>query len=187
MTNFIHSIKRIFGKSKPVPKQKTVRLTLSQKFPDLVAYRNELIRLLIERVEKNLAEGEIEKAINRYEGFFKHHPEDQNIHNRVAELYLKTGNKIKAGRHLYFKEQLSEEELACVKAFEAWCGNSVRTAKYVMYKDNFGFSKLNNYSQEKFRLLILAASEEVGMTPKFLQAYARHFEKSAKTNNKSTI
>jgi hypothetical protein len=104
-----------------------------------------LVSGVIKRADLSIKRGDIRRAIDIYEGSFQHYSTVQNIHNRVAELYIEVGDMVRAGRHLYFKENPSDIEKECITMFEKWCGNScVLILKKIISKENFKIIPLDN-------------------------------------------
>jgi tetratricopeptide (TPR) repeat protein len=141
-------------------------------------YKRALFERIVNRAEKYQDKGYIKKAIDCYEGFCKQEGENQEIHNQLGSLYLEIGNQFKAGRHFYFKQNLTPEEAECVRIFEQKYGNnSVLIAKHLLNKESYSVSKLDNYSKQRLNELIQDATRQVGITPKFLRGAKQHFEK----------
>ncbi len=133
---------------------------------------------LINRVSIDLNNGDIEKAISRYEGFFNTYPTNQNIHNKVAELYINQKEFLKAGKHLFFKEHLNLEEKQCVFEFEKSCGNSpTLILKKIIPKNNYKVRLLDYYAKIKLKNLIEQATIESNVTPNFLKGIRTYFNK----------
>jgi len=152
--------------------------SLRERSRTISEYRNALEVRIINRVEMDLNKGCIDKAINRYEGFFQYYSMNQRLHNEVAKLYIQKGDKIRAGRHLFFKENLTKIELECVNKFKQSCGNSSTIIlKKRIAKENFRVKELSDYAKHKLKVLIKEASEESGKTPNFLKGFERYFEK----------
>lgn len=141
-------------------------------------YQNALFERIVNRAEKHRSKGYIKKAIDCYEGFCKQHGENQEIHNQLGFLYSEIGDQFKAGRHFYFKEELTMQETECVRVFEKKYGHDpILIAKYLLNKDNYSISKLDNYSKQKLNGLVQDVIEQVGVIPKFLRGTKQHFEK----------
>lgn len=135
----------------------------------MTPYRNPDIDRIIARAEKFLEKGYILTAINRYEGFFNSVSTCQELHTRVAILYLEIGDPLRAGKHFYFKEAPSAIEQACISEFEKSCGNSpIQLLKKLLYWRNYRLQKLDAYTRLKLRVLLDAAAEEYPVTPSFV-------------------
>jgi len=157
---------------------KKTRLSLWVRNRSIKDYRKALESRIIKRAEKDMLDGDIDKAISRYEGFFRYYSTNQNLHNRIAELYIQKEDKIRAGRHLFLKENLSETEIQCVSRFEKSCGNSSTIIlKKILPKENFRVKELNDYQKIKLKKLIDAATKESGITPNFLKGIKRYLDK----------
>lgn len=113
-----------FGFANSDQNVKKSRISLWERYNRVAEYRNALETRIIDRAERDRKKGNLKKAIERYEGFFQFYSVNQNIHNKVAELYIEIDDKKRAGRHLFFKEYLSESEKDCIACFTKSCGNS---------------------------------------------------------------
>lgn len=150
---------------------------------DADKYLNEKSQRIIRRAEKDLENGDLQKAISRYEGFFQYYPELQAMHNRVAALYIQAGDRIRAGRHLYLKEQLTDMEQECVQLFEKRYGNSPTILlKKRIAKQHFRIRDFDAYSQQKIKTLLEAAIVETGIIPNFLKGMKGYFDKKREIN-----
>ncbi len=137
-----------------------------------------LVTRIIARAECDQQRGDLEKAIVRYEGFFRSDPTNLLLHDKVAALYLATNNPQKAGRHWYFKAAPTEIEQACIHSFEKSYGNSaLLILRNILYKDSPSIKDCPWHVQQRLEQLIERAIEECGTTPKFVQGYKRYFDK----------
>lgn len=124
---------------------------------------------IIQRAQKDIEKGDLSKAIARYEGFFRSSCTNKIIHHKVGELYLAVGDKVRAGKHLYFKEHPSIEEQACIAAFEKNYGYSpTLLLRQLVYREAYRLRKLDLFTQKKLYELIQLSTQECGVTPKFL-------------------
>ena len=118
-------------------------------------------------------------AINRYEGFFKTNPMSQEIHNKVSELYILTNDKVKAGHHLFFKQNPTKEETKCICEFKKAYGNSPTIIlKKLIYKENFKVHEMSFQSKLKLKRILEEAEIESKITPNFLKGIKRYFVKN---------
>ncbi|SFU45840.1 hypothetical protein SAMN05216480_10471 [Pustulibacterium marinum] len=163
---------------------KKTRLSLWERHRTVKDYRNALELRIIKRAEKDVLEGDIDKAISRYEGFFQYYSFNQNLHNKIAELYLHKDDKVSAGRYLFLKENLSETEMQCVRKFKKSCGNSSTIIlKKLLPKENFRVKELTDYQKNKLKKLIDDSTKESGVTPNFLKGIKRYLEKIKAVQN----
>lgn len=173
------SVNTIVAKKRATPNWKRL---VSRK-----GYSKALEMRIIARVENDLLKGDFRKAIDRYEGFFQLNSGNQNIHNKVAELYLELGDKIRAGRHFFFKENPSELEYDCIDQFKKSCGHSPTIIlKKLIYKEHYRIKQLDNYTKLRLKDLINEATIESEITPNFLKGLKRYFDKK-KAYNKMQI
>ncbi|MFT5599903.1 MAG: hypothetical protein ACI9N1_000134 [Flavobacteriales bacterium] len=135
------------------------------------------------RVEKDILRGDVHQAINRYEGFFQLFPVNQDLHYDVATLYLQIGDQIRAGKHFYFQNSLSNVEQNCVKEFEKSCGNdSILILRRVMHKLNFKVSESDVEVKKKLKILMDDVVRNYPEVPKFLGGAKRHLDKAVRNN-----
>jgi hypothetical protein len=166
---------------------KKTRLSLWKRHRTIKDYRNALESRIIKRAEKDVLNGDIDKAISRYEGFFQYYSTNQNQHNRIAELYIHKEDKVRAGRHLFLKENLSETEKQCVRRFEKSCGNSSTIIlKKLLPKENFRVKELTDHQKIKLKKLVNDATRESGVTPNFLKGIKRYLDKIKAANKIGT-
>ncbi|WP_343854876.1 DUF6584 family protein, partial [Fulvivirga kasyanovii] len=92
--------------------------------------------------------------------------------------YIQKQDKIRAGRHLFLKEDLSELEIQCVKVFEKSCGNSpTLILKNIITKENYRIKELSDYQKNQLKKLITEAIDESGVTPNFLKGIKQYLDK----------
>ncbi|MCT4638234.1 MAG: hypothetical protein N4A72_11050 [Bacteroidales bacterium] len=138
-----------------------------------------LVLRVIKRADLSMKRGDIRRAIGIYEGSFQHYSTVQEVHNRVAELYIEVGDMVRAGRHLYFKEDPSDIEKECITMFEKRCDNSpVLILKNIISKENFKIIPLDNKVKRRLRYLVNGAVDEAGTVPNFLKGIKRHLDKT---------
>lgn len=177
MNNIISTIKSWFSSSKS-SFDKRARLSFWEKYKSHDEYINALELRIIERAEKDISEGYLKKAIDRYEGFFKNYPNNQKIHEKVALLYFQIGDKISAGRHYYLIETYSPDKIECIREFEKAYGNSpTLILKNIIYKNNFRIKNLSVQVKIKLKKLVNESTIEAGITPKFLRGMKAHLDK----------
>lgn len=141
-------------------------------------YWKALKEQIIRRAEAHRKNGSLEKAISCCEGFLNHYNTDQQLHNYIGSLYLESGDVLKAGRHFYFKPDLTPEEEVCVRTFEKQFGNDpLLIAKKLIYKERFRISELDDFAKRKLSALVEAAIVRVGTVPRFLKAPKQYFDK----------
>lgn len=141
-------------------------------------YENAIESRLIKRIKNDLDKGDLNQAISRCEGFFECNFSNQKIHELAAKLYIQKGERVKAGKHLFFKYKPSEIEMENVKEFEKSCGNSpTLILKKVIPKQLLIISDMDSYSKLKLKKMIAESTDEMGVTPNFLKAHRNHLEK----------
>lgn len=133
---------------------------------------------ILSRSEKDAIDGNLEKAINRIEGSFQHYYLNQKLHFRVAELYVRKNDKVRAGQYLFFMEVNQSNEKECIDLFEKSCGYCPTIIlKKVLPKYNFRISEMTEYQKNKLKNLIKKVIEENGTTPNFLKGINRYLDK----------
>ena len=136
------------------------------------------IQKLNQRVEKDLENKEIDKAISRYTGYLKFDPTSRSIHFNLANLYLLSGDRKKAGKHFYFKSAPNEIEKECIEAFCNSKGNdAILILKELISKENYKIKTLDHSTKLKLKELVDEATEQAGTTPNFLKGIKRHLDK----------
>jgi hypothetical protein len=141
-------------------------------------YKKSKLEQLIARAERDLEQGDIHRAIARYEGAFRGRPHNAQLHDRVAKLYLEIGDSVRAGRHWYLKDNLAPKELGCVQAFERSFGNSpTHIMRNLMYLEGsrINLEALSEEARGRLRRLVIGAAEEQGQLPRFLWCFRKHF------------
>ena len=177
MKNFLSKIKTWFTTAKKSD-LKRKRKSLRERSTSIVHYKKALELRFKERVDRDLKKGEIQKAITRYEGSFKHNSVNQMRHNEVALLYLQVADKIRAGKHLFFKKNPSAIEEECIVLFEKSCGNcATNILKKLIHKENYRIKELDLYAQLKLKKLIDQAVNESGTLPRFLIGIKGYLDK----------
>lgn len=147
-------------------------------FDSSSSYHERLEIRFQKRINKDLEKGDLEKAISRYEGYFQHNFSNQIRHNEVAQLYIQKGDQVRAGKHLFLKENLLPVERECIELFEKSCGNNpTRILKKYIPKEGFRIKELNLYAKLRMKQLVKESALENGATPNFLKAYERHLVK----------
>lgn len=141
-------------------------------------YQDACVERIIERAEKLSSNGFIKSAISCYEGALKSYWNAMEIQHRLGMLHLETGDQVKAGRYFYFKKDLTESELECVRLFEQRFGNDpVLILKRLLNKERQPASKLDMYTKQKLNDLINEAFLRNASVPIFARGMKRHFEK----------
>ena len=159
--------------------RKNKQPSLFERSKNREEYRENLRKRIIIRAEKELEKGNLQKAISRFQGFCNLNPTDRDLQNRLGSLYLKTGDKLSAGRHLYLKNGLTAAEETCVQVFKKRYGNCpLDIAKKLVYKQNYSIHELDEYSKKQYAALLIAIKEKFGLTPAFLLGMRRHLVKA---------
>ena len=176
MKSILSNIKAWFIVSDQLVKKR--RVSLWEQYNTVDEYNKALEARIIERAEKDRLRGDLKKAIERYEGFFQFYSGNQEIHNRVAELYIEINDRRKAGRHLFFKEELSDIEKECIACFVKSCGDSPTIIlKKLLSKKNYRLKELKWSTKKKLKNLVEEAVVELGTIPNFLKGIKRHLDK----------
>ncbi len=69
------------------------------------------------KVEEELSEGKLGIARDRLHGLVASYPEDLSLRSRLAEVYLKLGYPVEAGRWWFLVEKLTPEQESAVRDF----------------------------------------------------------------------
>jgi hypothetical protein len=141
-------------------------------------YNSYLKKRIIKRVERRLSSQDILKAIKILEGFIKHNPIDQEIHNYLGQLYFQVNDEIRAGKHFYFKTDKNEYETRCVLKFKESLGNDpILILKHLIYKENHKISSLNSNTKFELKILITDIQNRYSLIPKFAIGIKLHLDK----------
>ena len=78
----------------------------------------------LERIDKDLANGDLGKARDRLHGLLASHPGNLLLRRKLGDVYAKLQFPSMAGRYWYLEEEKSPEMVAACAVFEKECGNS---------------------------------------------------------------
>ena len=76
-----------------------------------------------ERVQGDLARGEMQRAEDRFHGLLKVYPDNMAIKRRLAQFMMSRGDLVGAGRVMAFHPKPTTEERAAIQAFVTYCGH----------------------------------------------------------------
>jgi hypothetical protein len=146
-------------------------------------YKQEVKDRLSKRIVKDLEKNDIQKAIDRYEGFFKRFPLEQDFHYHLGSLYMEMNDKVRAGKHLYFKENPSTKEQECIFRFEKQFGfDQAIILKKFLPKEHFSISACEPRIKALIKTKIEIIERETGQVPKFLIGVQNHLNKKSPLN-----
>jgi len=176
MKEFLKSILGVLKKTKEEPQP----YYLTQNWKD---YKDGLKKRLSKRIEKDLEKNDLQKAIARYQGFLKRFPLEQDFHDHLGVLYLQLNDKVRAGKHFYFKERPSTEEQECIFQFEKQFGfDQTIILKKFLPKEHFKISACEPGIKAIIKNKIEAIEQEKGQVPKFLIGVRNHLNKKGPLN-----
>ena len=133
---------------------------------------------LLNRVNIDVQKKEITRAINRIEGHMVTKATNQNLKNKLGELYLREGEYAKAGKHFYFKVIKTSEEIEAVNIFKKKYGNDPTIIlKNLISKESFKVTDLSLFAKKKINLLITQINKEQNIIPNFLKGIKAHLDK----------
>ena len=149
----------------------------SHVFENREAYDAYILQRMKQRLDADLRKGDLDKAIQRLEGFNRKDPNNQALHNLTGELYLKRDDKVQAGKHFYFKSPKNDLELECVIEFEKSLGyDPSLILKNLLYKNNHKIKSLGTYPKKELARLLLEVESKHGLIPKFLIEIQNHLK-----------
>lgn len=157
---------------------------LFPKNETLISKKEEYTERIIARVERDLTQNRVAKAISRYEGFLSYDYNNEIVHGNLARLYSQTGEIWNAGKHYLFKPNLTVEETKELLFFKSSLGNSsINIFKAALPKD---YSNIEGLSQEvilRLRDLINQSIQEDEQTPNFLKGLSNAIDRWATREN----
>lgn len=77
----------------------------------------------LERIESEIAAGDLGKARDRLQGLIGTYPDDLALRSRLAEVYWKLQYPAMAGCYWYLEENQTNDTRRAIAAFEKRCGN----------------------------------------------------------------
>jgi hypothetical protein len=81
------------------------------------------IELTLEKVEREIAAGNLGKARDRLQGLLVTYPDDLTLRRRLGDVYWELQHPAMAGRYWYLEEYKTAAMAAACQAFEHSCGN----------------------------------------------------------------
>lgn len=148
------------------------------RFESFEKYEKYLRERLYKRIERDLTENKIEKAISRLEGFLERDTTNQEICNRAASLLLEINEPIRAGRYLYFKDIRNKDEDDAVTIFTKSLGNDPVLIARKMLSMSCRTHNLSEYQKEKYRELIAEIEKNNLKIPNFLFGLSNYLKKN---------
>ena len=76
----------------------------------------------LERVEREIASGDLAAARDRLLGLLSTYPSDLHLRERLGAVYWRLGDRPMAGRYWYLAENPNDEIRRAIEAFERSCG-----------------------------------------------------------------
>lgn len=145
---------------------------------ELEIYKNKVLY----KVEKDLQNGNIEKAIDRLFGALECRPLEKEILDKLTELLLSKNEYVKAGKLLVLKENKSESESLAVQRFKQSLGNdSTLILRKIVNANFFRLRELSPIQMKILAELLDNVNPNGHSSPKFLLSLERYlYKKNAK-------
>ncbi len=131
-----------------------------------------------EKIDQIIETEPSDVAIAKINGYLKLFYYNQNILDKLAELYYRNGNVVKAGQHWFFKENKNESEEMAVGRFKSAYGNDMKLVARKLIGHGFKSPKdLNEYTKDElFKILEEIVAKE-GSIPDFAKNWYGHLKK----------
>ena len=134
--------------------------------------------LLVARVNRNIENGDFDKAFNRLLSFIGAYPNFFEAQFYLATLYQQSGNEVKAGKYFFFIEELNESQKECITAFEKSYGNDeIIILKKLLPKQHFKVKKLSHFQKRILYARIKRIELKHGFVPVFCKGIYAHLQK----------
>ncbi|GAO44795.1 hypothetical protein FPE01S_04_00380 [Flavihumibacter petaseus NBRC 106054] len=133
--------------------------------------------MLGKRIEKDLEQRDLLKAISRLEGAIRCNPLDKDLNCQLANLYFKNNDLVKAGKLWYLNLTQSESELVAVKSFTNSLGNDpTLILRKLLNRQFFRLNLLEEFQLEKLATLLEAVRKKEEKMPRFLYSLDSHIK-----------